>query len=78
MNLTNFYTSISTCNTDVIHHARRSLLFDSNHTCIKKQGDSGPFRRFSTFNKGVAKYNCKYSVTRAMKYDVYFSFSKIL
>ena len=29
---------ISKCDIDVIHHARKSLMFDGSHTWIKKQG----------------------------------------
>ena len=38
LNFDNEYLNISKCDTDVIHHARKSLVFDSSHTCIKKQG----------------------------------------
>ena len=31
------YIYISKCGTDVIHHARKSLLFYGSHTWIKKQ-----------------------------------------
>ena len=32
------YLYISKCDVDVIHHARKSLLFDGSHTWIRKQG----------------------------------------
>ena len=38
LNFANEYIYISKCDIDVIHHARKSLLFDGSHTWIKKQG----------------------------------------
>ena len=38
LNFANEYIYISKCDFDVIHHARKSLLFDGSHTRIKKQG----------------------------------------
>ena len=38
LNFASEYTYISKCDTDVIHHIRKSLLFDGYHTWIKKQG----------------------------------------
>ena len=32
------YRYISKCDIDVIHHAKKGLLFDGSHTWIKKQG----------------------------------------
>ena len=38
LNFASEYIYISKCDIDVIHHARKSLLFDGSHTSIKKQG----------------------------------------
>ena len=32
------YLYVSKCDVDVIHHTRKSLLFDDSHTWIKKHG----------------------------------------
>ena len=38
LNFASKYIYISKCDTDIINHARKSLLFDGSHTWIKKQG----------------------------------------
>ena len=38
LNFASEYIYISKCETDVINHARKSLLFDGSHTWMKKQG----------------------------------------
>ena len=38
VHVSNIYRYISKYDIDVIHHARKSLLFDGSHTWIKKQG----------------------------------------
>ena len=38
LNFAGEYIYISKCDIDVIHHAKKSLLFDGSHTWIKKQG----------------------------------------
>ena len=38
INFAREYIYISKCDTDVIYHARKSLLFDSSYNWIKKQG----------------------------------------
>ena len=39
LNFASEYIYISKRDIDVIHHARKSLLFDGSHTSIKKEGD---------------------------------------
>ena len=39
LNFASEYIYTSKCDIDVIHHARKSLLFDGFHSWIKKQGD---------------------------------------
>ena len=38
LNFANEYINVLKCDIDVIHYARKSLLFGDSHTLIKKQG----------------------------------------
>ena len=37
LNFASEYLYIAKCDIDVIHHERKSLLFDGSHTWVKKQ-----------------------------------------
>ena len=37
LNAANEYINILKCDIDVIHHVKKSLLFDSSHTWIKSE-----------------------------------------
>ena len=49
LNFASEYISILKCDIDVIHHTRKSLLFDGSHTWIKKQR--------SLFDVSMGAYN---------------------
>ena len=39
LNFASEYIHISKCDIDVLHHSKKSLLFDGSYNWIKKQGD---------------------------------------